>query len=173
MNPAKSIGPDQLTPGCPVASAASTARLPPDELPMNPTFFGPAAAPERGSHRITLRLRQELEPLKHRQAELMQRGERKLHLELGPLSAQKTEAGGVIARVLQQRRFADPRFPLEHERAATSGARSIEQAFERRQRDRSPPERGAPVRRLHDRHQATPQLPSLLRQVRLGRRELC
>jgi hypothetical protein len=89
-----------------------------------------------------------LQPPEHRKAELMQRGERKLHLELGALGAQELKAAGVIAGEPQQGRFADPRIPFDNERPAMADARRVQQEFERRHLGRSPPERVPPGRRL-------------------------
>jgi hypothetical protein len=89
----------------------------------------------------------------------MQRGERKLHLELGALSVQKLEACSVIARELQQRRLAYPRFPFENEGSAMASARPVEQVFQRRRLNRSAPEHIPPVRRTRGCHRYSAKGP--------------
>jgi hypothetical protein len=76
--------------------------------------------------------RQALESTEHRRAQLLQGGERELHLRLDPGRAREHQVRGRPDRVLQQRRLAHPRLASEDESTAFTPAHRVEYAVERR-----------------------------------------
>ncbi len=72
---------------------------------------------ERGPQRILLRHRKPLNPVKHRRAQLLQPGERQLHLRLDARDPLNPAAGRPPGQVVQQRRLACPRLAGHHQRA--------------------------------------------------------
>ena len=69
--------------------------------------------PERRPQRVSLRARQPVELAEHRRAQLMQPGERELHLRLNPRDPGDATLRGPLGDVLQQRRLADPRLAAQ------------------------------------------------------------
>jgi hypothetical protein len=82
----------------------------------------PRAQPERNIERVALRTRQALVERKDRRAELLNRGERELHLTLDPSAADDSQRRGFLDRVLEQRRLADTGLAVDDEGAAISVA---------------------------------------------------
>ncbi len=70
--------------------------------------------PERRPQRVTLRAWQPVELAEHRRAQLMQPGERELHLRLNARDPGDATLRGPLGDVLQQRRLADPRLAAQH-----------------------------------------------------------
>ena len=66
---------------------------------QEPVGLRPGAQPERRPERLALRRRQPPETAQHRPAQLMQAGEGKLHLRLGPGRPDNLEARGTLGRV--------------------------------------------------------------------------
>ena len=64
------------------SSATSDSRLSTASPTRKRSGGGPAAQPERDRQRVALRRREPLQPVEHRRAQLVQRGERQLHLGL-------------------------------------------------------------------------------------------
>ena len=78
----------------------------------------PRAQAERGAKRIALGLGQMSKPVWHLRAELMQAGERQLHLGLDPRDLNDPKARCLPRHVAQQRCFADAGLPTDHEHCA-------------------------------------------------------
>ena len=76
----------------------------------------PGTEAERGPQRSALRSRETLEATQHRRAQLVQPGERELHLRLDPGGARHPAARGVLDQVVQQRRLAHARLAAHHQR---------------------------------------------------------
>jgi hypothetical protein len=85
----------------------------------------PAPQGERRLQRIALGGREPIEPVEERRAELVEPGERELHLGLDTSGARDAAPGCVARQVLQQRRLADPGFATQDEHPAPplAGAR--------------------------------------------------
>ncbi len=99
----------------------------PDQEPVRRR---PQLQAERGPQRPGLRRRQSLEPIQHRRAQLMQPGERQLHLRLHPRRARHPATRGVPGHVLQQRRLAHARLTVHHQRPALSRTDRLDQLVE-------------------------------------------
>lgn len=97
---------------------------------------GALGQPERDAQGVAVPAGQVGEPRQHRHAHLVQRGERQLRLELGPVGPHDPEPGRLCG-MLQQRALADPRLTAEHEHAALAHARRRRQLVD-------PPDLGAP-----------------------------
>jgi hypothetical protein len=63
--------------------------------------------PERHLQRVSLRSREELQATEHGRAQLMNAGERKLHLGLDARRARDATSGGALEHVIEQRGLAD------------------------------------------------------------------
>ena len=85
---------------------------------------------QRHAQRVALGLREPVEPREHRRAELMDPGERQLHLGLDARDVRDAEAGGLPGRVAQQRRLPDARLAADDQDGALPVARVCEQAVE-------------------------------------------
>ena len=83
---------------------------------------GPALRPKTIRERVALRCRQPLEPVEQRRAQLMQAGERQLHLGLHPAARATVRSGRGRDEVLEQRRLADPGLAAQDQRAALAPA---------------------------------------------------
>jgi hypothetical protein len=88
---------------------------------------GPGTHAERGPQSFTLRQRHRLQPVQHRRAQLVQPGERQLHLRLDTSGPLDTAARRAPAQVVQQRRLAHTRLAMHHQRPALAGADSLHQ----------------------------------------------
>ena len=88
------------------------------------------AQPERGLQGLTLRRGQPIDRVEQRCAELVQPGERQLHLRLDAAGPQDGHVRSRAERVVEQRGLADPRLTAQDEYAATAGAAGFEQLVE-------------------------------------------
>ena len=88
------------------------------------------AEPERDLERLALRIGQALHELEARRAQLLQRREGELHLSLDPDRAGDAEVRRRLDRVLEQRGLADARLAVDHQHAAVTVARGLEQPLE-------------------------------------------
>ena len=77
-----------------------------------------AAQAERGAERVALRSRQALQAIHERRAELLQPGERELHLGLDARRAGDGAPRRAPHQVSEQRALADPGLAAQHERPA-------------------------------------------------------
>ena len=91
------------------------------------------AEAERRLQRVSLRRGQAVERVEQWCAELMEPGERQLHLGLDTGGAQHEHAIVGAERVVEQRGLADPRLATQHQHTAAAGAGAGEQRAERRQ----------------------------------------
>ncbi len=82
---------------------------------------------ERGPQRLQLRTRQHAQPVQQRRAQLMQPGERQLHLRLHARHPQHPAPGRLPGQVLQQRRLAHPRLAVHHQHPALTGTHRLDQ----------------------------------------------
>ena len=89
------------------------------------------AQAERGAQRVALGVGQRVEPVEHRRAQLLQRGERQPGLGLHARGARDAAIGRPLGHVGQQRRLADPRLAAQHQRPALAGAHRVQQPVER------------------------------------------
>ena len=106
---------------------------------------------ERDLQRVPLRARQASELTEHRRAQLVQPGERKLHLGLDARGAGDATALRVLEHVLEQRRLADPRLAAQDQDPALPRPRIRHQALQRLAR-LAPTRQPRPVAALgHDR----------------------
>ncbi len=94
---------------------------------QKPVRHRPRTHPERGPQRITLRHRQPPQPIQHRRAQLMQPGERQLHLRLDTRGGRHPAARRPPGQVLQQRRLARTRLAPHHQRPALTRPHSPQQ----------------------------------------------
>ena len=90
------------------------------------------AQAERGRQRVALWRRQPLPTVQQSHAQLMQAGERELHLPLRPNRAQDPAALGAVRGVIQQGRFSYSRLAAQHQHAAPPRVRFCQQLIERR-----------------------------------------
>ena len=90
----------------------------------------PGTDTERGQQRITLRNRETLDAIQHRRQQLMQPGERQLHLRLDTGGAHHPAARRLRDQVLQQRRLAHTRFAAHHQRPALTAANRLDELVE-------------------------------------------
>ncbi len=71
------------------------------------------------------------QPVEHRRAQLVQPGERELHLRLArPRPARRGQPGARSASVLQQRRLADARLAAQHQHRALARPGALQQPVE-------------------------------------------
>ena len=87
---------------------------------------------ENHAQRLTLRIRQPLQALQHRRAQLLQGGVRQLHLRLDASDPGDPHASRRRDRVLQQSGLADSGLAMYHQHGAATGARRLQQLAERR-----------------------------------------
>ena len=125
----------------------------------------PGTEAERGPQRSALGSRETLEAAQHRRAQLVQPGERELHLRLDPGGAGHSAARGVLDQVVQQRRLANARFAVHHQDPALTRASSFDEPVEHLAFAPPPPElpggsleAGGPASARH-RHYAAPTPP--------------
>jgi hypothetical protein len=88
---------------------------------------GPGAEAERGLQRLTVRIGQPVQVIQQRLAQLLQSGERQLHLGLDAYGTDDPAARRAHANVVQQRRLAHPRLADQHQRLALARPDSIDQ----------------------------------------------
>src|SRR4051812_30392630 len=91
----------------------------------------PCSQPERRGERITLGARQALEPIQHRRAQLLQAGERQLHLGLDSDGPHDSHPRCRVDRVLQQGGLTDPRLASHHQSPALTPTDRLEVPVER------------------------------------------
>ena len=99
----------------------------PDEKPIGRR---PRTESEGCPQCVTLRHREALEAIQHRSQQLMQAGERKLHLRLDTRGAHDTAARRLLGDVVQQRRLPHPRLAAQHHRPALACAHSLDERVE-------------------------------------------
>jgi hypothetical protein len=92
---------------------------------------GAALQPEGDAQRILLRAGQPPEPVEHRRAQLVQSGERELHLRLDARRPRDAAPRGAPGGVLQQRRLADPRLAAQDQHPALTGPDALHQTVQR------------------------------------------
>jgi len=97
---------------------------------QEPVRRRPRTQAECGPERITLRNRQTLQAIQHRRAQLMQPGERELHLRLDTHCTLNTAARRPPGQVLQQRSLAHTRLADHHQCPALTRPDSIDQPSE-------------------------------------------
>jgi hypothetical protein len=85
---------------------------------QEPVRHRPRTQAERSPQRITLRHRHTPQPIQHRRAQLMQPGERQLHLRLDPRGGRHPATRRPPGQVIQQRRLARTRLATHHQRPA-------------------------------------------------------
>ncbi len=100
----------------------------PDQKPIRRV---PRPQPERDAQRVLLGDREPVQPIQHRRAQLLQGGERKLHLRLHTDRTRNPEPRRGRDRRLNQSRLADPSLPANHEHPALAPAHHLEQPFQR------------------------------------------
>ena len=89
------------------------------------------AQPERGTERVALRPGKAIDSVEERRAELMQSGERELHLRLDARRPCDATSGRARHDVLEQRGLADSRFPTQNEHLALPGPRTRNETIQR------------------------------------------
>ena len=80
---------------------------------------------QRDIQRVSLRLRESVELVEQRRAELMDPGERQLHLRFRAGDLHHTESRGTIGGVAEQRRLSDARLASEDEEGALTPAHVV------------------------------------------------
>ena len=107
------------TSGC--SSATSDSRLSTARPTRKRSGACPCAQAERGAQRVALRRREALEPVEHRRAQLMQPGERELHLRLDARRSRDRGTQTRARQVVQQRGLADPGLAAQDQHPALTG----------------------------------------------------
>ena len=102
----------RLLPGCTGQQAQH------GQADQEPVRGGPGAEAEHGLQRLTLRTRQPVQVIQKRLAQLLQPGERQLHLGLDACGTDHPAARRVPGNVVQQRALAHSRFAGQHQRLA-------------------------------------------------------
>ena len=92
----------------------------------------PRPEPEGDIERVALRTRQSLSEGIDRRAELLNRGERELHLALDSGGAHDPQRRGLLDQVVEERRLADAGFAMDDECAAMTVARGLHQPVDGR-----------------------------------------
>jgi hypothetical protein len=87
----------------------------------------PGTEAERSPQRIAQRTRETIEAIQHRRTQLMQPGERELHLRMDARSTHHPAALRLPGRVVQQRRLAHARLAGHHQHPALTRANGIDQ----------------------------------------------
>jgi len=82
---------------------------------------------ERDAERPSLRLGERVQPVKHRGAQLVQPGERELHLGLDASGAHYPEAGCLPDELPEQCRLPDTRFAAHNDDAASAIPDTVQQ----------------------------------------------
>lgn len=82
--------------------------------------------------RVTLRRRKQLTTIQQRPAQLVQCGERQLHLGLHARGTHDAEVGRPLGQVVEQHGFSNPGLAVYHQRATFAGANYVEEPIERR-----------------------------------------
>jgi hypothetical protein len=85
---------------------------------------------EHSRQGIALRPRKPLEPLEQWRAQLMQRGEGKLHLGLDPSGPDLPHVRHRVHRVLEQCRFSNPGLALQNDDSAAPSPGAVDQPLE-------------------------------------------
>ena len=85
---------------------------------------------ERDAKRLVLRLWEALYKLEERGAQLLNRGERELHLRFDPGRLGGPKLARSLDRVVEQRRLADARFAMHYQHAAVPAAHAVQQPVE-------------------------------------------
>jgi hypothetical protein len=80
--------------------------------------------------RVLLRLRERVELVEHRRTELMDPGERQLHLRLHARDLRHTESRGLTSGVPEQRRLSDARLAPDYQDGALTLARVCQEPVE-------------------------------------------
>ncbi len=101
------------------------------ESDEEPVGRGAGAQSERGPGRVALRLGQLPDAIEHRRTELVQTGERQLHLTLDTRGFRDREALRRVDEILQERGLADARFAAQHEHPALPVTRRLEERVKR------------------------------------------
>jgi hypothetical protein len=86
----------------------------------------PAAQPKGNAQGVLLWTWQPLEPVEHRQAQLLKRREGELHLRLDADGSQDAKVWRRADRVVHERRLAHSGLAAEHEGLAFTPAHSVE-----------------------------------------------
>ena len=86
---------------------------------------------ERRAQRLALRARKALQPIRERRAQLMQPGERELHLRLDARRPGDAAAGRVLHQIAQQRALADAGLAAQQERPARARAHGRHELVQR------------------------------------------
>ena len=113
------------TSGCSAATCGQQAQH--GQADQEPVRRRPRAHAEHGAQGIALRGRQRLQAVQHRRAQLMQSGERELHLRLDAGGPRHPAARRLPGQVVQQRRLADARLAVHHQRPALARAKRPDQ----------------------------------------------
>ena len=111
-------------------SAASDTRFNTARPTRKRSGGGPELRPNTVSSASLSGARKASEPIKQRNAHLVQGGERELDLRFDPGGAHNPEVGCRVDRVVQQRGLADARLAAEHQSAGLAGAHRFEQVVE-------------------------------------------
>ena len=85
---------------------------------------------ERRPRRVALRIRQRVQAVEQRRTQLVERGERELHLGLDAGGADHLASHGRVHQVLEQRALADAGITTHHEHAALPGSNRVDQLVE-------------------------------------------
>ena len=91
-----------------------------------------ALAPERDAQRRALRIGEQIDMVEDRSTELLERGERKLHLRLHPRGSDQTTANGAREQVVEERGLPDTGVAAHDDRPAVPAACPLEQGFKTR-----------------------------------------
>jgi hypothetical protein len=98
---------------------------------QEPVRYRPGTDGESGPQGIALRDRESLQAIQHRRAQLVQRGERQLHLRLDTGGAPHAAFRRLPGQVLQQRCLADTRFAMHDQCPALTCANSLNEPVKR------------------------------------------
>ena len=116
--------------GC--SSATSASRLSAAERDQEAVGRVPGREPERDAQSALLGLRKRVEPAEQRRAELMQPGERQLHLGLDPGDLRDPESGGPVRDMLAAAPILPtPGFAPDDQDGAVAVARVFQESVER------------------------------------------
>ena len=85
---------------------------------------------ERSTESVALRARQVFQPVQHRRTQLMQAGERELHLGLHAGRSHDATPGAGRRQVVQQRGLADSRFTTQHQHATVVGSHIVQETVQ-------------------------------------------
>ena len=92
----------------------------------------PRPQAKRRAKRIALRTRQLLQPVQHRRAQLLQPGERELHLGLNARRSREATSCRALRQVFQQRGLSEPRLAAQDQHLTLTRPRSHQQPIKRR-----------------------------------------